>query len=1447
MSAIAAKAAEHAKADRKVSFTVRRLLLPAVLLALFLAPMPGEALVSGSPCDGNVCTDQMVVGGQTVDISWTQHIRPDGTLKVRLNGGVYNEATLISHIVYGLPPFAGWDKYANPSGAPLPVFLPDEDINPAQTAYERRDTDGCIGCVVDQVMTVTFSGLADGAYTFDISIFQNGEGGTKNNLGFFVDGGAPSNADESEAWSVIPDMDLPCADTVDNDLSFSADCLDAVCSGEVGRVADGAVCEFAETTCSDGFDNDGDGLTDCLDSGCDGLPGQVAPPAVCQYGNESGLGGCSDGFDNDGDGLTDCLDNISSPAGNPALTCWQQDGFGCPSSEAGSCGDGMDNDEDSSFDSAWDDNPLTGADCLDYDCFGDANCPSQEHRDATGADADLQCFNSLDDDLDGLFNCADPDCIGMDNGTLVCYEKEFDILERYQKCANAFDDDGDADTDCADGDCGRQFGNCGPCPDREDVTYDSCSDGSDDDNDGAADCSDADCTAGGPGPDASLGQLDDAARCAVTENSDDMCRDRFDNDGDADTDCADSDCAGFAQCAASENTAPLCGDVYENDGDGLMDCVDADCWGLGSCSAKSWAAAACQIVPRLGPFKAFASVDPTVTAAATEAAHVNSTDTIRIIGAGSYSSVTIVIGDNTDPADYYPYAQPKTAGTPCTLSGTNSGMMDFIAVTNHVVQIFDIGAGTINGFDLTFTCPTTAVPTPLRDYPISISVTKLPGDIAEYGDEIFDYVLYEATPPVVNDIEAEGEIAGVVDIARGDRRRFRAIAEDPGVGLDTSGICSCTVTVDGVDYPTPDSDCVTGPIQYFDDEVVPVTAFAEDGVNNIGAASPVQNFTINVTPAVSDPLIAYPADGAVGSAPFFNDAKSVLALDETIFLTAASGSFNPTCEVIIRDRFGAVLGGPVSTTSFLGMAVGNSLNCENLSIDLAALGAWGAANGEYFVTIRATDEDGDSVESNRRVIYVCRTTPAAPGDEANVCSWADFDRDGAAEALYTNLYWSSYQACDNCVNLPNPLQSDENANGVGEQCEPGACGPPANHTGRCELDREFVCGYDSDDLVCPGDAWCCPDPGGGLTQECKCPWGLCLYGGQVCFDDPECKFCDDDPTIGCITDSDCELAGLGVGATCGGGGGFGTCAGDGATSCKRDADCTAASVSGPCLGANICDNLMFPWLETTYGNVYSGKKIYATEEPPLAKFNATYCITAKSTILNFTSELCNQEPDADVDYVRPKPDNSYATILGRIDVAGLLAGRYGDVVTVASGDLDAALTARENPLNGEVIAVTDGGDAVVNAHTIFNANGSSKGKGTVLIVGGNLYLNGNIGYGPGTVTRLDQLASLGWIVLPAADGSKGHVYIDQTVTSLVGAFFVGGEDGMYTVTPPTPVSETQLTVYGLAIARKFHFNRTLRNVDIGSELFIYDGRAVANPPPGFEDIGKSLPVITDTP
>jgi hypothetical protein len=84
------------------------------------------------------------------------------------------------------------------------------------------------------------------------------------------------------------------------------------------------------------------------------------------------------------------------------------------------------------------------------------------------------CSNGVDDDLDRLIDCLDPDCAGAP----VCA----DFVE---DCTDGRDNDRDGAIDCADFDCAGAS-NCF-------VPAESCSNGLDDDRDGAIDCADGDC------------------------------------------------------------------------------------------------------------------------------------------------------------------------------------------------------------------------------------------------------------------------------------------------------------------------------------------------------------------------------------------------------------------------------------------------------------------------------------------------------------------------------------------------------------------------------------------------------------------------------------------------------------------------------------------------------------------------------------------------------------------------------------------------------------------------------------------------------------------------------------------------------------------------------------------------------------------------------------------
>ncbi len=83
------------------------------------------------------------------------------------------------------------------------------------------------------------------------------------------------------------------------------------------------------------------------------------------------------------------------------------------------------------------------------------------------------CTNDRDDDYDGLIDCEDPDCSG---------------LELCLGCDDGLDNDGDGRTDCVDASCSSLELCQGPG---------ACEDGEDNDADGMVDCFDADCAGQG--------------------------------------------------------------------------------------------------------------------------------------------------------------------------------------------------------------------------------------------------------------------------------------------------------------------------------------------------------------------------------------------------------------------------------------------------------------------------------------------------------------------------------------------------------------------------------------------------------------------------------------------------------------------------------------------------------------------------------------------------------------------------------------------------------------------------------------------------------------------------------------------------------------------------------------------------------------------------------------
>lgn len=85
----------------------------------------------------------------------------------------------------------------------------------------------------------------------------------------------------------------------------------------------------------------------------------------------------------------------------------------------------------------------------DSQCVVTGNCDLDPGSDTVGMCVPLAevCTGGVDEDVDGLVDCADPDCIG----TAACPAGE--------DCFNGMDDDGDNAVDCDDGEC-QVYGHC---------------------------------------------------------------------------------------------------------------------------------------------------------------------------------------------------------------------------------------------------------------------------------------------------------------------------------------------------------------------------------------------------------------------------------------------------------------------------------------------------------------------------------------------------------------------------------------------------------------------------------------------------------------------------------------------------------------------------------------------------------------------------------------------------------------------------------------------------------------------------------------------------------------------------------------------------------------------------------------------------------------------------
>jgi hypothetical protein len=323
-------------------------------------------------------------------------------------------------------------------------------------------------------------------------------------------------------------------------------------------------------------------------------------------------------------------------------------------------------------------------------------------------------------------------------------------------------------------------------------------------------------------------------------------------------------------------------------------------------------------------------------------------------------------------------------------------------------------------------------------------------------------------------------------------------------------------------------------------------------------------------------------------------------------------------------------------------------------------------------------------------------------------------------------------------------------------------------------------------------------------------------------------------------------------------------------------NCTTVSGSGSCDGANYSGGLGWvrfdpiytpsnpgdqksfigvPWLQVLYGDLYSKGNIN-TPSPFTTvynKANASFCVDkgTSATIQHFqgTSTSC-ASGSLSIDINAPKSGSNYSNVLGRIKLRGyndnltltsaqrtvLQSGKYGPWTQV--GDLAGSIPAI---LGGGIYDTYTAGTWTMSARTFNNALGSNSGAG-LIIVRGNLNITGDIAYQGTTITNLKQLASVGILVLDDGSGTMGNINIDPAVRSIVGNIYAEG--AISTGTTGNSLTEKPLTVNGVVVAKKFNLQRQYPGDNsTPSEQILYDGRIVANTPPGLNNFAASLPVV----